>query len=171
MISAQGDDPLPRQLKALYKENKAAQSLLGLLATLKTAPKTVAVVTILERLKKSNIEIARDELVKLLKILDKELNLGTFVVGRRRVPSRFVWKADPISVAQVAVGQAREIQWLPDKHLPEGIGEDKPEMLEHTYRLRPDMILTFELPSNFTPREAERVSAFIKTLPYEGDTN
>ncbi|UXT56681.1 hypothetical protein FY134_03075 [Agrobacterium fabrum] len=39
------------------------------------------------------------------------------------------------------------------------------ESLRHSFHLRPGLQIQFELPADLTPREAERLSQFIQSLP------
>lgn len=43
----------------------------------------------------------------------------------------------------------------------------KPKSLTHTFNLRSDLSIEFTLPTDLTNKEAERIAAFIKTLPIE----
>lgn len=91
------------------------------------------------------------------------LELGRFLVGRRGAETRFDWDYDVKSLARIATGEADE---------PEDISEDTPdddgeEMLEHSFNLRPDLTVMLKLPENFTTREAERLSGWIKSLPFD----
>ena len=44
--------------------------------------------------------------------------------------------------------------------------EDNNLCTEHTFRLRPDLVVVLELPLNITTQEAQRLADFIKTLPF-----
>lgn len=103
------------------------------------------------------------EIVELFRSFER-LKLGRFLVGRRGAETRFDWDYDAKSLARIATGESDE---------PEGVAADAPEddegeeMLEHSFNLRPDLTVALKLPENFTPREAERLSGWIKSLPFD----
>lgn len=114
----------------------------------------------------------RKELISLLKLLDK-LNCGTFIVGRRTKQSRFEWKVKMSSVGRTARGQAEQLHSQENVKLTGRAKQDtsngENEMLTHPYRLRKDMVISIELPENFTQQEAARVTKFIESLPLYAD--
>jgi hypothetical protein len=67
-----------------------------------------------------------------------------------------------ISVGKAAAGEQEVVQEIPET-LVESEGEG--ESLEHTYHLRPETSVTITLPIDLTTQKAERLAAFIKTLP------
>jgi hypothetical protein len=101
----------------------------------------------------------------------EELRLGTFVVGRRGAESRFQWDYDPRSLASVARGDKDEIELISDDAPLEDDDDEAEtadgELLTHEYNLRPDHRISLDLPVDLTPIEAERLAAWIKTLPFE----
>jgi len=100
----------------------------------------------------------------------EEIGLGKFIIGRRGSPTRLEWFFRSDSVGQLACGDIDELLSL------EGEDEGSDEMEEpvvgvwqivHSFRLRPDESVRFQLPSNLTQQEAGRLSDFIKSLPFE----
>ena len=110
--------------------------------------------------------LGRGAIVDALRALESLGGLGTFVVGRRGQPSRFQWREDPHNVtgaleiltAQDATSRLRE-------NLPAAPSE-APELLNHHFRLRPNLTVELRLPENLTSTEAARLADFIKTLPF-----
>jgi hypothetical protein len=96
------------------------------------------------------------------------LSLGRFVVGRRGQPSRFEWQVAMVSAGQAATGEAAEIESDDIEDVGDEPDEASSEGLKHTFRLRPDFPVEFELPANLTPAEAGRLADFVKTLPFGG---
>lgn len=103
------------------------------------------------------------EIVELFREFDN-LGLGKFVVGRRGAETRFEWSYDVKSLARIATGEADEAEDVPEDAREDDEGED---MLEHSFNLRPELTVTLRLPENFTAREAERLSRWITSLPFE----
>ena len=111
-------------------------------------------------------EFSRSQLLEVFRELES-CGCGTFVVGRRGWPSRFDWLTSMVDVGRAAGGATIEIQPL-DSSDPETT-ENSIDWLTHTFHLRPGVEITFELPMDFTPDEAGRVSSFVQTLPFDQD--
>jgi hypothetical protein len=47
--------------------------------------------------------------------------------------------------------------------------KDDDELIEHTFVLRPDIVVSLELPSDLRTGEAVRLAAFIQALPFAED--
>ena len=103
------------------------------------------------------------EIVELFRKFD-DLGLGRFVVGRRGAETRFEWNYDVKSIVRIATGEADEAEDVPQDAQEDDEGED---MLEHSFNLRPELTVTLRLPETFTAREAERLSGWIKSLPFD----
>jgi len=71
-----------------------------------------------------------------------------------------------VSAGRAAAGEPQEIEQIPEEQVEQHLGVD---MLSHTFYLRADTPVTFELPVDLTKQEAERIAAFIKTLPIESE--
>jgi hypothetical protein len=88
------------------------------------------------------------------------------------------WKVGIVSLGKAAAGQADSIE-LADEPMQDDTenGEDStttdfsPESsnMDVKYPLRPNLEVKLSLPKTITRREAERLSDFIRTLPFEGD--
>ena len=135
----------------------------------------------------------RADAVKFLKRLGK-LECGRFYAGRGSKQSRFRWRYAMYSVAQVALGQPASLEALPwddddvgqeddsqelgDGAVPPQTGPvaaamDTPasafaplprRLINHTYPLRPDLLVPIGLPADLTAQEADRLAAFIRAL-------
>lgn len=108
----------------------------------------------------------RREVVDLFKQLD-ETSIGTFVIGRRGAQSRFEWAVRLTDVGYAYAGEIEEIEPASQDDLQDETILD--EHVEHEYRLRPNLKVILSLPSNLTKREAERLSSFIATLPFDDE--
>jgi len=109
----------------------------------------------------------RAEVIDLFKRL-AELDLGTFVHGRRGGHSRFKWAVRLTDVGKAYAGEIDAIESVGEEDLEEEIYSlSDDETIEHEYTLRPDVKITLSLPSDLTQREAKRLADFINTLPFD----
>jgi hypothetical protein len=149
-------------LRNLYTSNPVARVLLDHFASRKydsTFTKLDRAVQIVTDL---GTPASQADLREVFKDLGKA-SYGEYVPGRRGHPSRFVWSASLRSVGMAASGDEVEIQEVE----PEGPSDEPPpEMLEHTFRLRPMFPVTLSLPPDLTTTEAARLADFIRTLPF-----
>ena len=72
------------------------------------------------------------------------------------------------SAGQAAAGGPQEIEQIPEEEEEAELGTD---MLSHTFHLRADTRITFELPTDLSKQEAERLAAFIRILPIENEND
>lgn len=90
----------------------------------------------------------------------RELKLAEFIVGRKSFPSRLRWLYTLPSIAKTANGTATA---------PTAIASSvfsQRNIIKHSFRLRPEEVVTFDLPEDLTLAEADRLSKFILTLPF-----
>lgn len=106
----------------------------------------------------------------------EEIGVGDFKVGRRGMPTRFIWSVpmlEVIEVAQLVVSNEaidnglEEVEPLKSTTSLSIEEDSKPKVLTHKYILRQTFTVTINLPVDLTGSEADRLSAFIKTLPLE----
>ncbi len=157
-------DPAPFQ--QLYASDATAKSFFDNFARRRRARWETSVQRTLVNLQADGQNVSRGDIVSLFKKF-ADLNVGQFIVGRHNHVSRFAWSVSNIDLARAATGEANEI---PEQ--PEPAAEDAAEdeyTLEHSYNLREDFSFDFELPVDLTENEANRLSAFIKTLPFGDD--
>lgn len=114
---------------------------------------------------------SRSDVIALFKSL-AELELGRFILGRRESPSRFEWHTLMNEVGQTALGEADSIQSMSEEEIEvledADIDDGANDLVAHSFRLRPNTPqIVFNLPSDFTAKEAERLAAFLKTVPIE----
>ncbi len=149
-----------KALRELYTENIYAKAILDDFASRTNRQTTTGVDQIMARLRTT--ELPKWAVVKLFRELG-ELNYGRFVVGRRGGESRFVWSANPIEVGKAAQGEDLAITSLPEPETADV------EMVMHQFNLRPGMPVKLELPADFTEKEADRLSQFLRALPFSDD--
>lgn len=92
----------------------------------------------------------------------EDAGCGRYVEGRHGWPSRFVWEVKSLDVAGAAKGERS-----PEPSSGEAAGADL-DMIEHSFVLRPDLTVSFELPDDLTQRESARLAAFLQALPFGG---
>jgi len=92
------------------------------------------------------------------------MGVGTFIVGRHSHKSRFAWTVRNTDLARAAIGETSDIPEPPQAN--EQDVEVEEFSLEHSYNLREDFAVDFELPVDLTEGEAKRLSTFIKSLPF-----
>jgi hypothetical protein len=153
------------RLKDLYQRNAAARLILDQAARRQRNQSETKVDRLMAVLAAEGHEVSRGDIIDALRSLEN-LNAGQFVTGRRGWPSRFIWNVGMVSVGKAAAGEPQEIETIPSEN-----SEEPPEsaMLAHSFYLRVDTPVTIELPFDLTKAEAERLAAFIRTLPIESE--
>jgi hypothetical protein len=163
MASVSDADEIVYKLRQYYKTNPAARLLLGYFARRQQG--RVVTVDRLEQVKSDGDEkLAREEIIDVLKQL-ADWGLGEFRAGRRGHPSRFIWSASMSSVGEAAAGRGTIEDVVPQVE----DGEEEIRTLQHPFRLRPDYVVTMNLPMDITLREATRLADFVKALPFEAE--
>jgi hypothetical protein len=124
------------------------------------------------------LQTGRRDVVALARSLD-EIGCGKFIEGRRGARSRIQWHYSLRGLGLVATGTKDAVEDVDEELVadegdraggedsgiaPEGGGEG----IRHQFTLRPDVRVEFLLPKDLTSREAERLSSFIQSLPFEG---
>ena len=109
-------------------------------------------------------EFKRSELIAAFRALEVA-ECGQYIEGRHGWKSRFFWSVPSKRIASAAQ----------ETHVNSSIGaldieldeQTYSEMSEHVYLLRPDFPVSFELPTDLTRLEAQRLSQFIDTLSFD----
>jgi hypothetical protein len=146
------------KLREAYSSGVAAKAMLDDFASRTNNQRITKVDQILNRVRSANVQ--RWEVIALFRKLE-ELEHGKFIEGRKGHPSRFVWSSSPIDVGKAAQGDIAPINMVSiDASADDGLEE----LRDYVFPLRNGTDATFELPVDLTLKEAERLSAFIKTL-------
>jgi hypothetical protein len=104
-----------------------------------------------------------------------DAGIGDFKVGRRGQKTRLAWHFSLRSVGAAALGDEVALLRLDtDRHEEEEVEDDDEDeedeedsaKTRHGFLLRRDMRVHFDLPKDLTAAEAERLAAFIRTLPF-----
>jgi hypothetical protein len=180
------------KLKALYASGPEAEAVFKYFVTCRPDEKEVTVEDLLEFIEKKKSNIPRQAVVSLFKDLDK-LGVGDFKVGRRTQKTRFISKItlasvgkrivdeDEVEVEQVnqanqelektqgkleqGIENVQESENGRDLHVKEASTTNQ-KVLVHSFPLRTNLIVELSLPVDLTHSEAERLSGFIKMLPF-----
>ncbi|HEY9815684.1 MAG TPA: hypothetical protein V6D20_07785 [Candidatus Obscuribacterales bacterium] len=165
--------PLER-LRRLYSSGVVAAAVIYFLRNRDATGCEVNVDDLQEKLQQENSEISRQEVIDVLKKL-QELGLGRFWTGRRGKPSRFQPYGSFSSLGSIVLDESSNnsvedeisISSSLDIRTQESGNEVGCNHISHSYVLRPDYKVEFELPSDLNTIEAERLAAYIKTLPFD----
>lgn len=150
------------RLRKLYTSNAPARAILDHFASRERNWRTTTVDRIQANIISGGEEVSRGDVINVFKALE-EYGCGQFKVGRKGWSSRFEWAAQMVGVGQAAAGETEQIEEVTD----EDLGEDEAEAsLKHTFRLRPEVTVTLDLPKNLTSAEADRLAQYIRTLPF-----
>lgn len=116
----------------------------------------------------------RSDIIKTVREMER-LQLIDFIVGRRGKVSRILWKIE--SKANMAHEEPEVNSTLPAVQTPVALpvypievpiqALQPSNLLNHTFHLRSDLSVSLSLPKDLTEHEADRVAAFIKTLPFD----
>jgi hypothetical protein len=99
----------------------------------------------------------------------EEMDIGQLVIGRRGKSTRFVWTRPLVDFAAESLLLLDGADHAPSREFepaPETGRTGPPVSIKHSFALRRDISVTFELPEDFTPAEAERLTALIKAIPF-----
>lgn len=156
-------------LRQLYNRDACARLLLDYVASRKNNSLQTTVDRLEAVTSRGGADCSRRELVIALKKLEK-LECGKFIIGRWGQPSRFEWAVQMIGVGRAAKGEGGTVEPLrAEEAKPEEAVDSEPaaNTIRHTFNLRPDYTVTFDLPSDFGVKEAFRLAEFVKTLPFD----
>ena len=157
----------PQPFRDLYESDSTAKAFFDNFARRRRSRWETPVVRTVANLRNDgNTDISNGRIITLFKALEA-LGVGTFIVGRHSHKSRFVWTVRNTDLARAAIGETTDIPDPPESDAPES--ESDEFALEHSYNLREDFAVDFELPVDLTEGEAKRLSSFIKSLPFGDD--
>jgi len=147
MINNIGQEIDERDLQKRYKTDPKFRTLMDFFAD---QPKDVGVISVdelAEKMGDAGIAVHRHEIIQMLRALEGG-NRGWMWLGRRNSKTRFEFSASSKMMAEVA----RRSSKAP---------------IVHTFRLRPELEVSFELPIDLTHKEVNRIAEFLKTLPFD----
>ncbi|MBO9581605.1 MAG: hypothetical protein J7498_11990 [Sphingobium sp.] len=162
-MNASLDQSLVSELQALCVANETARRLFfeGFAQRQKDSRTT----TVDRAARTANADYS--SMIQVFKKLD-QIGAGRFIAGRHGHSSRMEWKYSLRSLSAVAQGKGRKLEQVPSDAVNEDAISDrlgKLALLDHEFQLRGDLKIKFSLPADLTEKEAERLGAFLKTLP------
>jgi hypothetical protein len=152
-----------QKLRNLYESNKVAQIFFDHMTKRQRNQGETKVHRILQLLGNNGNEVSRNQIVDLFKNLE-QIGCGRFVPGRWGWSSRFVWEVGSKSASLAAAGESEEIEMIQEDS---NGNPEYSDILKHTFNLRSDFKVEFDLPVDLTSDEADRLAGFVKTLPME----
>jgi hypothetical protein len=160
------NDGLATRVQKIYTSSPVATAALDYFAQRTNSSTRTTIEQLLAILRQEGQNSDRGEIVDFLKALD-DAGCGKFVAGRKGHPSRFEWTLSLVDVGRLAAGESIKIQPIASSdELEHETTTDTDDVIEHRYRLRPDFEVRLGLPKNLTIGEANRLSDFIRTLPF-----
>lgn len=155
---------LRSQLAEFASADKDAHAFFEYAASRERNRTETPVARILSKLEESGQDVPKPALIRVLRKLE-ELECGRYVEGRHGYESRFAWTVNITDVGRAALGEQAAVV-LQSHAVPVASGNST---FSHVYNLRADFQADFDLPADLTPREAERLATFIRSLPIEGE--
>lgn len=150
-------------LKSAYENNQAVQAICDHMENRDKNQTETKLHRMLTHLENDGFDFKRGEVISAFRALESA-GCGKYVEGRHGWPSRFVWITKSLHVSSAAKGQ-EPLLLDSGAHDSNDISEDI-EFIEHSFVLRPDLPISFELPIDLTEHEASRLAAFIQSLPF-----
>ena len=170
---------------AFARSNRVGRLLLEQIRPLHIQLKETRLEQIEKWIEQEHLLLDRGDIIQAARTMDK-LGIARFVVGRRGAPSRIEWALDTSDLdvdahtpkpqsegdeAQGAVGteeagRERQVVGLASEASHPSALQEPGAVIEHSFRVRADFPITFQLPADFSSAEAERLCSFIKALPF-----
>lgn len=94
----------------------------------------------------------------------EKLECGSLKIGRKGYETRMVWDLSILSIGAAAKGRIKVDSGLERLEDIED-EEEEAQVISHVFRLRPDFDVSLNLPADFSPKEADRLGAFLKSIP------
>lgn len=184
------------KLRGFCSSHPAAKPVLEYFSACRANEFVITVDDLLNNFQKKRYLILRQDIVNIFKGLE-EIGCGEFKIGRRTQKSRFQSIISLVTIGKAVMGdkteddkannisqksEERQQEPEPSIKIDEETEEDESlevrsllainqeglgNLLPHSFRLRPNLLLSLDLPSDLTVSEAERLSNFIKTLPFD----
>ncbi|MGH6836998.1 MAG: hypothetical protein ACREC9_16025 [Methylocella sp.] len=156
---------ISKSLKDIYHEDKDARAIFDWFATRQNDAREVAA----DRAAVM-AEVGYPDVIRVFRIL-ADIGCGRFLIGRKSHKTRMAWDYSIRSLAAAAQGGAQAIEEIDPEFVEDSIEADEEEethgLLTHEFQLRARDKVQIKLPSDLSAKEAERLAAFIKTLPFE----
>jgi hypothetical protein len=103
--------------------------------------------------------------IEIFKRLEK-IDVGFWMVGRHSNPTRLFWKCQSNELAKKVLEEIEQREMASESGDAAVTEEVLPMTIDHSFQLRPDNMLQIRLPRDVTDKEAERLAAWVRTLPF-----
>lgn len=158
-MSQEVDNVISTQIRTLYQEDEIAKSLFDWLSGReRNSTETTA------QRASEQADCEYDQIVRVFRLLEM-MGCGRLIFGRRGFQTRMRWDYKIIELAKIARGENGSVTRIDDSDVLDE-WDDEREDITHTFQLRPNQTISFDLPSDLSQKEAERLSAFVLTLPF-----
>ena len=180
------NDPRVDQLRNMYATCPTAKPLLDYLGRRQRDWSELTIDHLLRIVRAEGVTVHRSQGVGLIKDL-AEMGLGQMILGRgQKGKTRLVWHYSPKAIGRAAAGTQEDIPELPESDSTTANGrlsntgdaassdhlnsddELEIEFIPHEMQLRPDLAIQIELPVDLTNQEANRLSLFVRAIPFDG---
>ncbi|TGL55688.1 hypothetical protein EHQ61_00050 [Leptospira wolffii] len=152
------------KLKDMYRKSESFRKIFDHFASRINNSAVTKMNRFLYVLNSPNHFVDRSEAISFFRELESA-GFGEYVEGRKGWPSRFEWTSQLVEVGKAASGELEDVNQVNDKS-----GKDSnEEMINHYLQLRPELIVSFELPVDLSENEAKRLSQFMLALPFGED--
>jgi hypothetical protein len=107
----------------------------------------------------------------------QKLGLGELKTGRKGYKTRFIWNYSLRSIGKISKRQSQSLEDIdvtqvepPDEDpalAPQAQAEVSASLVTHAFQLRPDLLVKLPLPQDLTTKDVERLSSWMRSLPFE----
>ena len=155
------------ELKAAYAANDAVRAICDEMASRQRNQNETKLLRMLALLENNGAAVRKPALIAGFRELHR-VGCGEYVEGRRGWPSRFVWTVESINACRIAQGEQVEVAEIaPVDNDGDAEPEEQLDTLDHYFNLRADFQIEVALPIDLSQSEANRLAAFIQSLPLD----
>lgn len=155
---------LGEQLRAAYEADEAVQAVCDVLCTYQRGLLQIMTHRLCMHLDNAGYDLKRSQVIAVLRTLE-QIGLGKYIEGRHGWKSRFSFNDGVTVVANLL--ESDGIVTIEEELDEEGAKSER--IIEHTFNLRPDLIVSIELPADLSEFEAQRLSQFVGCLAFQPD--
>jgi hypothetical protein len=140
-------------LRTKYKADPLFRTLMDVLAAQEKDYRQITVEQVCDLMAKAGAAVRRPDVIRMLQSVNGG-HRGWFTIGRRGYSSRFDFYVPSRVLGKAASGKGTAKTAVPT-------------MLMHKFRLRANLEISLDLPSDLSDKEVGRITDFIKTLPFD----
>ncbi len=153
------------ELKAAYLANDAVRAICDEMGARQRNQTETKLHRMLSLLGNDGASIRKPALIAGFRELQR-VECGKYIEGRRGWPSRFVWTVESINACRVAQGE--QIEAAEFSPVDDDVDDqEQNDTLDHYFNLRADFQVEIVLPIDMSQSEANRLAAFIQSLPLD----